>query len=663
MMIKKIIFTLIVATFVVGCSQQKPMTSSKKRTSVQPTTGRVEYKEMQASYDAKEYEKYLDESSKFLVKYPTHEYNAEICYNRGMILLGLKRYSEASAEFTKVTKAHTSSEFYPQSLYYYALSEYKENNPNDSLKALSKLDDVENIDKDLYTKSKMLSANIFAEQGDRKKALDYLSEFYTNSSDLESRAKVKVYALSIIDKMNTSELRGVESRYENTDWIDSIIFKLGEKYFDEESMGAARDRFSTIISSYPNSEYRLQAEAYLSRLEGADKSDPFTIGVILPLSGRNAAFGTKTLLGIQLAVGVFGTQKTKSPIKLSVMDSQSDPEVARLAVEKLLLEDKVSAIIGPLSGDEAESVAKQCSLSGVPNITLSQKDVIDGLGKYVFRMSMTNRGQIKRLVDYSMDELGLTKFGILYPNDNYGQELSRYFWEEVLKRGGEITAVEYYEPGQPDFRDEVRKLLGMYYVASRLPELRELEKQEEEKTKAEGATKNKKDKVELPPIVSFEGLFIPDDARVAAQISNYLPYYDARSVVLLGTNTWNSKRLISRGGTSVEGAVFVDGFYSNPSFEEGRNFYQDFKESFNSSPGILEAQGYDAGKLVSKAVESLTDGGRKKDAINREKLRKEISSMGSFTGATGKMFFDNSGEIQKELFVLSVNEGKIILKK
>ena len=667
MMLKKLLLIVIASTFVVGCAQQKPMVSKAKKTSTQSYAGKSEYSDLQLAYDAKEYDKYILESSKFLTKYPNSGYNAELCNKRGMLLLGMKKYEDASTELLKVIETYSSSEYYYSSLYYYAISQYKIGKPDKALDALKEMKKDASIDQDTYIKSRMLKANIFSEQGDRKKALDDLEEAYKESADLDSRSKIKVYAVSIIDKMDISELRSVESKYSNTDWADCILFKLGEKYFDEESTGAARDSFNTLVSSYPESEYKSQAEGYLGRLEGRDKADPFTIGVILPLSGRNAAYGMKTLSGIQLAVGVFGIQKVKSPIKLSVMDSQSDPEVAKMAVDKLLSEDKVSAIIGPLSGDEAESVAKQCSLAGVPNITLSQKENIEGLGKYVFRMSMTNRGQVKRLVDYSMDDLGLKTFGILYPNDSYGQELSTYFWEEVLKRGGEITAIEYYEPGRADFRNEVQKLLGLYYVGARLPELKELQEQAAEKEKKEqeeGIKKSaKKDEVKLPPIISFEGLFIPDDARVAAQIANYLPYYDARGVVFLGTNTWNSKRLISRGGESVEGAVFVDGFYSNPSFEEGKNFYDDFKASFNSSPGILEAQGYDAGRLVTKAVESLTDGGKKKDSINRESLRKEISSVGSFVGATGKISFNEKGEVEKELFVLSVDKGKIILKK
>ncbi len=655
-----------------SCAKQGPMRSvkSQKKTTIKNSTnltGSSAYEQLQVLHNSREYEKYLQESSGFITAYPNSGYLDRVYNQRGLLLLGMKRYQEASEELKKASDFGPSSSVYVSSNYYYALSEYKNNNPDSSINAIKEIEENKTQDNDLYVKSQILKSNIQMEKGDRKAALKSLADLYRETNDLELKSKIKLNSLSIIDKMDLSELKSVEGEYTDTGLADAIIFKLGEKYFESDSAGAARERFNDLLSTFPESEYRSQAENYLARLEGLDKADPFTIGVVLPLTGKNSAYGLKTLSGIQLGVGVFGPQRTKSIIKLSVMDSQSDPGVAKMAVDKLLNEDKVSAIIGPLGGDETEVVSKQCTLAGVPNITLSNKDNIEGLGKYVFRMSMTNKSQISRLVDYAMNDIGIKRFGILYPNDNYGQELSKYFWEEVLRRGGEIRAVEYYEPGKSDFRDEVMKLFDIYYVGARLPEYKEIEKaieEEEAQLIAEGKKPSKRKKeVSLPPIIDFEGLFIPDDARVGSQIAPYLPYYDVKDVTLLGTNTWNSQRLVARGGEHIDGAIFVDGFYSNPSFKEGNSFYHEFKTAFNSSPGILEAQGYDAGRLIAKAIDELTDGGKKKEQVNRESVRKELLSIGSFTGATGKISFDKNGEVQKELFVLGVDKGKIILKE
>ncbi|MCX6112878.1 MAG: ABC transporter substrate-binding protein, partial [Proteobacteria bacterium] len=198
-------------------------------------------------------------------------------------------------------------------------------------------------------------------------------------------------------------------------------------------------------------------------------------------------------------------------------------------------------------------------------------------------------------------------------------------------------------------------LLGSYYTWVRKTEYNEIKKKMEEDT-ANSMSKKKKDKeVSLPPILSFDAIFIPDDAKTAAQIAPYLPYYDARDVVLLGPNTWNSPQLVSRGGENVEGALFVDGFSGNPKFEEGKTFIRNFKNVFNSVPGVLEAQAYDGANILINTI--------KKGSETRDSLKNSISGSGTFIGATGKISFSNDGETEKELFVLGVERGKIVLKE
>ncbi|MCX6111669.1 MAG: penicillin-binding protein activator, partial [Proteobacteria bacterium] len=341
------------------------------------------------------------------------------------------------------------------SLFQKAIEAYKQQKYDDAMSTIQKLD-LDKVDPQFKLKIIWFLGHIQFETGERQKAIETFVNVQKLSSDESVRAKVTMSILSSIDKMTTDELKDIQNKYD--EWKPFVLFKLGEKYMQQGDTDAAKDKFREFLRDYPQHEYVVQAQNYISKMGSLEKVDPNTIGIILPLSGKNAPFGLKSLMGIQLAAGVFGESKnSKTGIRLAVMDSQDDPEVARIAVDRLIEEDHVIAILGPLGGDTAEVVARQCSLAGIPNITLSQKEDLDGLGKYVFRIAMTNRNQIKRLVSYAMDELSMTKFAIMYPTDNYGQELTKYFWDEVLSKGGEITAVQPYKLKQDDFRDDVRK--------------------------------------------------------------------------------------------------------------------------------------------------------------------------------------------------------------
>ncbi|MFH1223508.1 MAG: penicillin-binding protein activator [Pseudomonadota bacterium] len=518
-----------------------------------------------------------------------------------------------------------------------AIEQYKQ---GDKDQALETLDKMETKTPAAY----WLEGNIFADLGKRKESVDSFVKAMQGLTDEALKSKVSISILSQIDKMSIDDLEDIEGRYSEQGWSSYILFELGEKYSQQGNNRKAISRFNELISSYPQNEYKTLAEGYLNRLNNLEKVEPYNVGVILPLSGKNSAFGMKSLMGIQLATGVFGTNDPKVPIKLSVMDSQSNPEVARTAVDRLIEEDHVAAIIGPLSGDTAEVVAKQCNAAGIPNITLSQKEDMDGMGKYVFRVAMTNKDQARRLVSYAMDKLSIRRFAILYPDDNYGQELSKNFWDEVLKRGGEVSAVEYYDTKQADFSAQVKKLLGVYYVNARLKEYNDIKEQKEADAENNNSKKKRAIEVTLPPVQTFDALFIADEAKVAAQIAPYLPFYDAKGILLMGPNTWNSPQLVSRGGEHVEGAIFVDSFTPNPPTEYEKDFVGKFKTTFNSVPGVLEFQAYNAGKVIADTLKTTSS--------DRNAIRDEISRQG----------FSAEGNFNKELFVFEVNKGKIILK-
>jgi ABC-type branched-subunit amino acid transport system substrate-binding protein len=124
------------------------------------------------------------------------------------------------------------------------------------------------------------------------------------------------------------------------------------------------------------------------------------------------------------------------------MDSEGNPDNARRGVERLVKEDNVIAIIGSLLSKTAPAVAAKANELGVPTLALSQKAGVTEVGPSVFRNALTSEMQVRQLVKSAMEDLKLRRFAILYPNDPYGVEYANIFWDEVLARGGVITAAQ-----------------------------------------------------------------------------------------------------------------------------------------------------------------------------------------------------------------------------
>src|SRR6185369_3531304 len=118
---------------------------------------------------------------------------------------------------------------------------------------------------------------------------------------------------------------------------------------------------------------------------------------------------------------------------------------------------------GSLLSKTALPLAAKAQELGVPSIGLSQKAGLTEIGDKVFRNALTSEMQVREVVRVAMDELGLKKFAILFPNDPYGVEYANIFWDEVLARGGSVQAAQTYNPKDTDFRGVIQRLVGTYY--------------------------------------------------------------------------------------------------------------------------------------------------------------------------------------------------------
>ncbi|MFW5989184.1 MAG: penicillin-binding protein activator, partial [Desulfosudaceae bacterium] len=265
----------------------------------------------------------------------------------------------------------------------------------------------------------------------------------------------------------------------------------------------------------------------------------------------------------KLAASDRAAGEEKSPVRLVIRDSGSDPEQAVQGVRELL-EEKVAAIIGPLvTSREALAEAQE---NNVPIIALSREDDITEIGDYVFRNFLTPKMQVRSLVSYACGEKGWRRLAVLFPDEQYGREFAHTFWDEILRYDAEIVGFESYDPEYTDFADSIEKLVGLYYpVPEDLEEAHEkyLDElginPETEETGQEllliGEILEEEPEEEPPAIVDFDALFIPDGPTKAKLIVPQLIFHDVVDTVFMGTNLWYSRELVDSAGKYLQGAM------------------------------------------------------------------------------------------------------------
>jgi ABC-type branched-subunit amino acid transport system substrate-binding protein len=247
----------------------------------------------------------------------------------------------------------------------------------------------------------------------------------------------------------------------------------------------------------------------------------------------------------------------------------------------------------------------------------------------VFRNFLTPAQEIDSLLEVAMGQLGLERFGILYPDNAYGRFCMNLFWDKLDEMGGSVTAVEAYPPNVTDFADQIKKMVGLY-----------------NKRKTTGGE-------EAPPLIDFDAVFIPDTYQRVAMIAPQLAFHDVLGVRLIGTRLWHSPKLIEMAKNYIQGAVFSSGFAVESENPKVLGFVTDYKSNFGETPKILAANGYDTICLLKTifAEDNLR---------TRDNLREALLEAPVFEGVTGSFSFDAEGEALKTPLLLTISGNSAI---
>ncbi|MFQ5699672.1 MAG: penicillin-binding protein activator, partial [Myxococcota bacterium] len=373
------------------------------------------------------------------------------------------------------------------------------------------------------------------------------------------------------------------------------------------------------------------------------------LGVALPLTGPYAGFGERALRGMVLGLGTFADPPF--PYEVVVRDTAGDPDRAAGAVEALVREGVV-AIVGPLRSVASVAAAPVAERAGVPLLSLARQPDLPELGEYVFRFGLTADDQVRALARYAVERLGRRHFAILYPRDAYGTDFKNRFWDQVEALGAELVGVESYPSDAVDLQPEIKKLVGLYWLTpeerTRI-ELRDRLLRHPRRNEEALADPNL---VELPPIIDFDALFVPDAARRVGLILPQLRFFDVRDVTLLGTSDWNDNDLIEIAGREARGAVFTDAFFAGSPFPFVKDFVNSYYSAYGAEPERLAATGYDAGGLLRSILDA-------KPTLSRERLRDALLEVRDYPGVAGLTSFDASGGTHHSLYLLTVKRGAI----
>jgi len=509
------------------------------------------------------------------------------------------------------------------------------------------------------------------------------SRFYYRAWNTASDADVEIAWTKLknsVELLSSDDLQTLISQVTDRRLMGILLYRLGLAFILDENYDEAIDVLKAFVERFPEHPDHQDASDMIHSLTERARFIPFTVGCVLPLSGSYAIFGQRALNGIEMALSQVGEMVGGIPFNIIIKDSRSDSGGAVKAIDQLD-QQRVGAILGPMSTAEAASASSQAR--GIPILVFTQREGIPEIGTYVFRNFITPQMQVQSLVSFAVEELGVRRFAVLYPDENYGRRYMNLFWDQVIEYGGVVNGAEMYDPEGTDFAKPIKKLAGIFYdipkdlkvtgiprldtpllslnAGPMAPEqaliIDPLERISgiplDRAAIDELGRHNQNRDDQWHPIVDFDAVFIPDAPKKAGLIIPQLAYYDIRDVYLLGTNLWNSSTLLEMSGEYMKGTLIADGFFADGQSETVKKFVTAFQRAYGRVPGIIEAVAYDSAMMVFQTMrQTATD--------SRRDLKQALLQIHDFEGVSGRTGFAQNGEAQKNLQMLRIYRGRLV---
>jgi branched-chain amino acid transport system substrate-binding protein len=198
------------------------------------------------------------------------------------------------------------------------------------------------------------------------------------------------------------------------------------------------------------------------RAEEGVTDTEIVVGSHQDLSGPIAGWGTQVKLGLEMrareineAGGINGRK-----IRLVIEDSAYDPKKAIMVTNKMINMDHVFAFVGNMGSATAGATKPIISGKKIPQMfpLTGASLFFEPHDRYSFMGFTPYYDHARCLVKYFVEKKGLTKFGLLFQDDEMGDIMKKGFEDQLAVHKLKPIAEESYKRGDTVFSTQIAKL-------------------------------------------------------------------------------------------------------------------------------------------------------------------------------------------------------------
>lgn len=357
----------------------------------------------------------------------------------------------------------------------------------------------------------------------------------------------------------------------------------------------------------------------------ADGKEPIKVGANFELTGGIATFGNSAVNAIQLAFdeinaagGVDGRQ-----LELVKADNKSEAAESTNSITKLITQDKVVAVLGPISSSNSLAAAPVAQAKKIPMITPTATNPKVTVGddnkvkEFVFRTCFIDPFQGKVAAEFAAKTLK-AKTAAIYidSSSDYSKGLAEVFKKTFTDAGGKIVSEEAFLAKDTDFKATLTKIKNA-----------------------------NPDVIYVPGYYEEVGKIIRQGRELGIKQA------------FLGGDGFDSPKLAEIAGkAALNNAFFTNHYTAKDSAPIVQNFVKQYKDKYGSEPDALAALGYDAAKM-------LVDGIKRAGSTDAAALAKALAETKNLELVTGNITLDAQHNPVKSAVIIELKDGEQVFKE
>lgn len=235
-----------------------------------------------------------------------------------------------------------------------------------------------------------------------------------------------------------------------------------------------------FLRRHPESPERAEVERLAREADYAGPVDRLAIGMMLPLTGRQAGLALQLRQGAEMALDELNNAVAPElRIKLLLADEGDTTVTAEASARKLMLESQVIGILGPMASDACQAVLPLAAARRTSMLSpFAIRPDLASASPYFFRNCLTPEKQALAMADHALLALRVTRVAALYPSTPYGELLVKAFSARMAEMGAPVLLSISYSAGSSDFKDTFVAMGGRNPSAMKDAETREKREQQ-----------------------------------------------------------------------------------------------------------------------------------------------------------------------------------------